>query len=97
MANLPKNLVCFIIMYDELDPNMDYDITLWHNLIHVAYPTLWDKASLLLYMKVVGCWSTTYVPDSSSPTHTSSKPKILINLLLKVCTRARNLVQYLQF
>jgi len=25
MANLPKNFVCFIIMYDELDPNMDYD------------------------------------------------------------------------
>ena len=34
---------------NEFDRNVVYDRTLWSCLIHVADPTLWDKAWLLLY------------------------------------------------
>jgi len=40
---------------NELDPNLVYDRTLWRHLIHVADPTWWDKARLLLLLVVVGC------------------------------------------
>jgi len=35
---------------NELDINMAYDRTLWRNLIHVAYHTLWENAWFLLLM-----------------------------------------------
>jgi len=33
---------------NELDPNLVFNRTLWRHLIHVADPTSWDKAWLLL-------------------------------------------------
>jgi len=35
---------------NELDSNMVYDRPLWLNLIHVADPTWWEKAWLLLLL-----------------------------------------------
>jgi len=34
-----NTLSYYILEINKLDRNMVYDITLWHNLIHVANPT----------------------------------------------------------
>jgi len=41
---------------NELDRDIVYVRTLWRRLIHVADPTYWDNAWLLLSSKVLFSW-----------------------------------------